>query len=91
MQKGDTVIFNNDHIEELTRHRDKWLQVAQIEKLPQYQENANQQLAYYEKQLDWALQFQQAVTAIKYEDVPQITTILTESGMEIPANRLQTI
>ena len=89
--QGTTVIFNEEYIDELSRHRDNWQTKYEVEDMPDLKEAARQNLEKFEKKLDWALNFRDTVEFTQHMEVPQITMVKTLSGFEIPAKHLQTL
>ena len=91
MINGSTVIFNEEYIDEITRHRDNAQQKYEVEDLPEEKIKAKQQLDKWERKLDWALNFQDTIDSIENVLVPNITVIRTVKGYELPAKHLQLV
>lgn len=91
MIKGATVIFNNEYIEELTRHRDNAKKKFEVEDLPEYKSKAEAAYQAAEKKLDWALEFRDTVDHFVHLDVPNITGVVTVTGVQVPAKILEIV
>ena len=91
MISGATVIFNDEYIDEVTRHRDNAKKKYEVEDLPEKKEQAKKAYDNWEKKLDWALNFQETVDRVVNCEVPNITVVKTISGYELPAKILQTV
>lgn len=89
--KGSTVIFNEEYIDEVTRHRDIWQRKYDVENMPELKEKNYQELQKWENKLEWSLNFQDKVDFVQNMEVPQITVVKTLKGYEIPAKHLQVI
>lgn len=91
MIKGTTVIFNDEYIDELTRHRDIAKKKFEVEDLPEHKSKAEKGLIAAEKRLDWAISFQDTIDHFVNLDVPSITGVVTVKGYELPAKHLQVV
>jgi len=91
MITGATVIFNDEYIDEVTRHRDIAKKKFEVEDLPEKKEQAQKAYESWEKKLDWSLNFQDVVDRVINCEVPNITVIKTMTGYELPAKILQTV
>lgn len=91
MIKGTTVIFNEEYIDEITRHRDIAKQKYEVEDLPEEKINCKKALDKWEQKLDWALNFTDTVDSLENIMVPNITVVRTLKGYELPAKHLQLI
>lgn len=91
MIKGSTVIFNDEYIEELIRHRDNAKRKFEVEDLPEYKNKAEAQYQAAENRLEWATGFRDTIDHFVHLDVPNITAVVTMQGYELPAKYLQVI
>ena len=91
MINGTTVIFNEDYIDEVTRHRDIWKKKYEVENMPNQKEKNFKEYEKWEKKLDWALNFQDTVDFVQNMEVPSITVVKVMSGLEIPSKHLQVV
>lgn len=91
MVKGSTVIFNEDYIDEVTRHRDNWQRKYDVENMPNQKEKNKKELERWEAKLEWSINFQDTVDFVQNMEVPAITVVKTLQGYEIPAKHLQVI
>lgn len=91
MIKGATVIFNEDYIAELERHRDNAKKKFEIEDVPEHKAKAQKYLEAAEKKLEWATEFRDTVDHFVNIEVPNITCIVTVKGYELPAKCLQVL
>lgn len=91
MIQGTKVIFNNDYIEEITRHRDNAQKVWENELMPDAKEKAKKALDSWEDRLEWALSFEDILDEVKNVDVPNITIFKTMGGYELPAKHIQIV
>lgn len=91
MISGATVIFNDEYIDEVTRHRDNAKKKYEVEDLPEKKVQAKKAYETWETKLDWALNFQETIDRVINCEVPNITVIRTISGYELPAKILQTV
>ena len=91
MIKGATVIFNEEYIQEITRHRDTAKRKYEIENMPEKKEELKKKLESWEAKLDWALNFQDIVDKVQNMEIPSITVCKMISGEEIPAKLLQAV
>lgn len=88
---GTKVIFNNEYIDELIRHRDIAKTRYYVETSVEAKEKAKQELDYWEDKLKWAEEFQDTIDEIKDMNIPKLTVVKTMSGHEYPAKYLQRI
>lgn len=91
MKQGTTVIFNQDYIDELVRHRDIAQRKYDVENIESQKQKAKAVLDAYQQRLEFAENFQDTILEIKNMDVPHITAIKTMGGQEYPASVLQVI
>lgn len=91
MQHGSTVIFSNEYIEELTRHRDIAQRKYDVENMPNQKAKLKEELEAWENKLAWAEEFQDTIDSFVNVEVPKITAIKTMGGYEYPAKYLQVI
>ena len=91
MVNGTTVIFNEDYIEEIERHRDIAKKKYDVENMPNQKEKNRKEYESWENKLEWALNFQDTVDFVQNMEVPKITVCKLMSGLEIPAKHLQVI
>ncbi len=91
LKHGSTVIFNNDYIEELIRHRDIAKRKYDVENLPKEKEQAKRVYEHWEQKLQWAEEFQDTIEEIKNMSIPNLTAIKTMGGHEYPIKYLQVI
>ena len=91
MIKGTTVIFNEEYIGELERHRDNAKRKFEVEDLPEYKSKAQALYESAEKRLEWATEFRDTVDHFVNVDVPNITCVVTTKGYELPAKHLQVL
>ena len=91
MISGATVIFNDEYIDEVTRHRDNAKKKYEVEDLPEKKAQAKKAYESWETKLDWALNFQETIDRVINCEVPNITVVKTISGYELPAKILQTV
>ena len=78
MIKGTTVIFNEEYIGELERHRDNAKKKFEVEDVPEFKQKAQKYLDACEKRLEWATEFRD-------------TGVVTVGGYELPAKHLQVL
>lgn len=88
---GNTVIYNNDYISEIERHRDIWKKRFETENMLDNKIRYEKQYKELEKKLEAAICFQDTLDSVKYVDIPKITVIKTMGGHEIPAKYVQLI
>lgn len=91
MINGSTVIFNEDYIDEITRHRDIAKRKYDVENMPNLKEKLKKEYEAWENKLEWSLNFQDTVDFVQNMEIPKITVCKTLSGLEIPAKNLQTV
>ena len=91
MQHGSTVIFSNEYIEELTRHRDIAQRKYDVENMPNQKVKLKEELDAWENKLAWAEEFQDTIDSFVNVEVPKITAIKTMGGYEYPVKYLQVI
>lgn len=91
MKHGATVIFNQDYIDEVIRHRDIAMRKFEVETIPSKKNEAKQVLDNWESKLEDAECFQDTIQEIKYMEVPKMTVIRTMGGRELPSRVLQVI
>jgi len=91
MISGSTVIFNDDYIDEVTRHRDIAKHKYEVENMPNQKENLKKTYDAWESKLEWAMNFQDTVDFVQNMEVPSITVCKTLTGYEIPAKHLQVL
>lgn len=91
MEKGQTVIFNNDYIEQIIRHKDITQRKYQIENMPQEKQKLKQKLDAWEQLLEKAECFQGIIREVKNKEIEKLATIVTMEGTEYPAKHLQVI
>lgn len=91
MKQGTTVIFNEEYIDTLTRHRDIAQRKFDTENLPKEKEQARRNLERLENLLDKAICYQGTVQEIKYTDIPSLTVVKTMDGGEYSLKDLQVI
>lgn len=91
MIKGTTVIFNEEYIGELERHRDNAKKKFEVEDVPEFKQKAQKYLDACEKRLEWATEFRDTVDHFVHLDVPNITGVVTVGGYELPAKHLQVL
>lgn len=91
MRQGTKVIFNQDYIDEVIRHRDIAQHKFNVENMPQQKENARKELEKWEQKLEFAENFQDTIEEIKHMDIPKLTAIKTMGGYEYPASCFQVI
>ena len=91
MQKGTKVIFNQDYIDEITRHRDIAKRKYEVENLPKEKQEAKQVYDYWERKLEFAENFQDTIMELKHTDLPNLTVVKTMNGGEYALKSLQVI
>lgn len=91
MIKGSTVIFNDEYIAELIRHRDNAQKKFEIEDVPENKNKAQKYLEAAENKLEWATSFRDTIDHFVNLDVPNITGVVTVSGYQLPAKNLQVL
>ena len=91
MIKGTTVIFNEEYIDEIARHRDIAKRKYELEHMPNHKEKLKKEYESWENKLEWSLNFQDEVDFVQNMEVPKITVCKTLKGYEIPAKHLQTV
>lgn len=91
MKHGSTVIFNNDYIEELTRHKDIAKRKYDVENVPDVKAKLKEELDVWENKLAWAEEFQDTIDSFVNIDIPKMTVIKTMGGYEYPAKYLQIV
>jgi len=91
MKQGTTVIFNQDYIDELIRHRDIAQKKYDVENIESQKLKAKQNLQMCEQRLEFAENFRDTIFEIKNMDIPHITAVKTMDGHEFPASVLQVI
>ena len=88
---GATVIFNEEYIDEIIRHRDIAKRKYEVENMPKEKEKCKQSLDAWEQKLEWAESFQDSIDHIKHLDIPNLTVVRTMGGYAYPAKYLQVI
>jgi len=91
MIKGSTVIFNEDYIDEITRHRDIAKRKFDTENMPNLKEKLRKEYENWENKLEWSLNFQDTVDFVQNLEIPKLTVCKMLSGLEIPAKNLQAV
>lgn len=91
MIKGSTVIFNEEYIDEITRHRDIAKRKYEVENMPNLKEKLRVEYNGWENKLEWALNFQDTVDFVQNMEIPKITVCKMLSGLEVPAKNLQAV
>ena len=91
MQHGATVIFNEEYIDEIIRHRDIAKKKYEVENMPQAKAKAKEEWDAWENKLAWAEEFQDTIDKFVNVDIPKMTAIKTMGGYEYPAKYLQVI
>ena len=91
MIQGSTVIFNEEYIDELIRHRENDKKKFDVEDLPEYKGKAEAQYLAAENKLEWATGFRDTIDHFVHLDVPSITAVVTVEGYELPAKHLQVV
>jgi hypothetical protein len=91
MLKGTTVIFNEEYIDEVVRHRDIAKRKYEQEHMPNNKERLQKEYEAWERKLEWSLNFQDSVDFVQNMEVPKITVCKTIGGLEIPAKHLQAV
>ena len=86
-----TVIFNDEYISEVTRHRDIAKRRYETENMPEEKEHYRMEYEQWEKKLEWAVSFQDTLDSLQNIEVPSLTVCKTLSGLVIPAKHLQII
>lgn len=83
------VIFNEDYIDELTRHRDNLQQKLSVEMMPNEKVKCMKQLNDMQNRLDWSIDFQDTIAEVKNIDIPKIAIVKTIHGYELPLRNVQ--
>lgn len=91
MIQGSTVIFNDEYIAEVERHRNSAKKKYEIENMPEKKAEYKKKYEAWEQKLDWALNFQDTVDRIENLDVPAIRVCKTFTGLALPAKHLQAV
>ena len=91
MKHGATVIFNQDYIDEVIRHRDIAQRKFDVETIPSKKNEAKAALDAWEAKLEDAECFQDVIQEIKHLDIPKMTAVRTMGGRELPVRMLQVI
>lgn len=91
MQKGQKVIFTQDYIDELTRHRDIAKQKYEVENMPQEKSALKQKWEAWEQVLEKAECFQGIVREVKNPEMEKLATVITMEGSEHSLKNLQPI
>mgnify|MGYP003290131074 CR=1 FL=1 len=91
MVKGTTVIFNDEYVDEIIRHRDISKKKYENENMESIKAKHLKNYKAWEQKLDWALNFQDTVDSFINVEVPSITVCKTMGGLELPAKHLQVI
>ena len=91
MKKGNTVIFNDEYIDEVIRHRDIAKKKYEVENMPNQKARLKEELDAWENKLAWAEEFQDTIDTLVNVEIPKITAIKTMGGYEYPAKYLQVI
>lgn len=85
------VIFNEEYIDELTRHRDILQHKLSIEMMPNEKVKYKRMLDDMQHRLDWSIDFQDTVAEVKNIDIPKISIVKTIHGYELPLRNIQII
>lgn len=91
MIKGSTVIFTDEYISELKRHRDNAKKQLEVEIDTRLREDLEKKYLYFHNKVEHALDFQDVVEEVINVDIPRITTIRTIKGLVIPIKNIQII
>ena len=91
MIKGNTVIFNEEYISELNRHRDGAKKQLDTTIDSKVRRGLEREIDYFTKKLEYALDFQDTVDQVINVEIPQITAIKTVSGVVLPIRIVQII
>ena len=91
MIEGSTVIFNEQYIEELTRHRDYHKKRFETEDNPYRKQEYQKSYENFENKLTEALDFQDTIQDVINIDVPRITVIRTINGVVLPLRNIKVI
>lgn len=91
MSKTTKVIFNNEYIQELYRHKDIAKRKYEVENQGYYKEKAKKDYEYWLNKIEWAENFQDSVEEIHNINIPNLTIVKTMSGKEILLKNLQFI
>ena len=91
MKKGQTVIFTDDYIDTIIRHRDITKQKYQVENMPGEKQKLKQKLDAWEQALEKAECFQGVIREVKNKDIEKLMSVVTMEGSEYSAKDLQVI
>ena len=91
MIKGSTVIFNDEYISELQRHKDNTKKQLDNTIDSRAKAELEEKFNYFTKKLEYALDFQDTVEQVINVEIPKIATVRTVSGMTIPIRIVQVI
>lgn len=91
MIKGSTVIFNDEYISELQRHKDNARRQLENTIDSRARIALEEKFNYLSKKLEYALDFQDTVDQVINVEVPKITTVRTISGVTLPLRIIQII
>ena len=91
MIKGSTIIFTDDYISELKRHRDNAKKQLDVEIDLDVKKELEKKFMYFHNKVEHALDFQDVVEEVINVEVPRITTIKTISGIVVPAKNVQVL
>lgn len=91
MIKGSTVIFNDEYISELQRHKDNTRRQLDNTIDSKVKRELEEKFNYLSKKLEYALDFQDTVDQVINVEVPKITTVRTIGGVTLPLRIIQII
>lgn len=91
MKQKTKVIFNNEYIQELYRHRDIAKKKYDVESPGIHKEQAKKDYEYFLNKIEWAENFQDIVEEIHNINIPHLTIVKTMSGRELLLRNLQFI
>ena len=88
---GSTVIYNDEYIDEITRHRDIAKRKWETENMTVAKEKLFKEYENWEYKLEDAISFQDTVEYVHQMDIPNLTVCKTLTGRVIPAKNLQCV
>lgn len=88
---GSTIIFNDDYISEIKRHRDNIQRKLDNEVIPDAREELQEKYKFFDNKLEEAMDFQDVASEFINIDVPRIAAVRTISGAVLPLRNVQVL